>query len=44
MYAFLERRSDNAVIVFRFEENDSAIKVLTSAGVAILDGSTLYNL
>ncbi len=44
MYAFLERRSDNAVIVFRFEENDSAIKVLSSAGVTILDGSTLYSL
>jgi hypothetical protein len=44
MYAFLERRSDNAVIVFRFEENDSAIKVLSSAGVTILDGDTLYNL
>ena len=44
MYAFLARRSDSAVIVFRFEQTDSAIKVLSSAGVTILDGSTLYNL
>jgi hypothetical protein len=44
MYAFLARRSDSAVIVFRFEESDRAIKVLSSAGVTILDGSTLYNL
>jgi hypothetical protein len=44
MYAFLARRSDSAVIVFRFEENDSAIQVLSSAGVTILEGSTIYNL
>ena len=44
MYAFLARRSDSAVIVFRFEENDSAIKVLSVAGVPILDGNTLYSL
>ena len=44
MYAFLARRSDSAVIVFRFEQNDSAIKVLSAAGVPILDGNTLYSL
>lgn len=44
MYAFFERRSDNAVIVFRFDENDSAIKVLSSNKVTILDGSKVYTL
>ena len=44
MYAFVERSSDNAVIVFRFDEMDSAIKVLSLNGIAILDGSTVYSL
>ena len=44
MYAFIERSSDNAVIVFRFDENDSAIKVLTSNGVTILEGVKVYSL
>ena len=44
MYAFLARRSESAVIVFRFEKTDSAVQVLSSAGVTILDGSTIYSL
>jgi len=44
MYAFVERSSDNAVIVFRFDAMDSAIKVLSLNGVVILDGSTVYSL
>ena len=44
MYAFLERRSDHAVIVFRFDENDQAIRALSSSGVTILDGSKVYNM
>lgn len=44
MYAFLQRRSDHAVIVFRFDENDHAIKILSSSGVTILDGSKVYNI
>ena len=44
MYAFIERSSDNAVIIFRFDENDKAIKVLLGAGITILDGSKVYNL
>jgi hypothetical protein len=44
MYAFIERSSDNAVIIFRFDENDKAIKALSGSGIAILDGSKVYNL
>lgn len=44
MYAFVERSSDNALIVFRFDEMDSAIQVLSSNGVTILNGSTVYSL
>jgi hypothetical protein len=44
MYAFIERSSDNAVIIFRFDGNDKAIEVLTAGGIVILDGSKVYNL
>jgi hypothetical protein len=44
LYAFIERSSNNAVIVFRFDDNDSAIKILSSQGIAILDGSKVYSL
>jgi hypothetical protein len=44
MYAFIERSSDNAVIIFRFDGNDRAIKALSDAGITILEGSKVYNL
>ena len=44
MYAFIERSSDNAVIIFRFDENDKAIQVLQSGGITILEGAKVYNL
>ena len=44
MYAFIERSSENAVIIFRFDGNDKAIEVLTTACIVILDGSKVYNL
>lgn len=44
MYAFVERRSDNALIVFRVDESDRAVQTLTAGGISIVDGSTVYNL
>lgn len=44
MYAFIERSSDNAVIIFRFDENDKAVKILSAKGVVILDGKKVYNI
>jgi len=44
MYAFIERSSDNAVIIFRFDENDKAIKILSARGIVILDGKKVYNI
>lgn len=43
MYAFIERSSDSAVIIFRFDEIDKALKVLSANGVIILDGKKVYN-
>ncbi len=36
MYAFVERSGDNAVIIFRFDDIDVAIKALTDNGIKIL--------
>jgi hypothetical protein len=44
MYAFIERSSDNAIIIFRFDGNDRAIKALSDAGITILEGAKVYNL
>ncbi|MBN2105862.1 MAG: ACT domain-containing protein [Deltaproteobacteria bacterium] len=44
MYAFIERSSDNAIIIFRFDGNDRAIKALSEAGITILEGAKVYNL
>jgi hypothetical protein len=44
MYAFVQRSKDNAIVIFRFDELDKAIQVLTGAGVRILRGEELYAL
>lgn len=44
MYAFVERNAGNAVIIFRFDETDSAIEVLQAKGISILSGDKLYSL
>ena len=44
MYAFVERLSENAVIIFRFDETDKAIKALLDAGFNVLEGEKLYSM
>ena len=44
MYAFVERSSDHAVVIFRFDDLDKAIKVLKSKGVNVLEGRKVYSL
>ncbi len=44
MYAFTFRREDKAVLVFRFEDPDAAIKVLQSKGINVLKSVELYDL
>ena len=44
MYAFVERCDGNAVIIFRFDETDRAIRTLLAKGFNILDGSQLYSM
>ena len=43
MYAFTFRRGDKAMLVFRFDDADSAIKQLQAKGVNVVDVVELYN-
>ena len=38
MYAFVERCGENAVIIFRFDNTEEAIKVLLDNGINVLKG------
>ncbi|KIH77443.1 ACT domain protein [Geoalkalibacter ferrihydriticus] len=42
MYAFVERCGENAVIIFRFDDTEGAIQVLTAKGVNVLAGERVY--
>lgn len=44
MYAFVERCGENAVIIFRFDETDMAIRALSDAGFNVLEGERLYQM
>ena len=44
MYAFVERCGENAVIIFRFDDIDQAIKVLNKNDIAILPGEHIYGI
>jgi len=44
MYAFVERCGGNAVIIFRFDETDRAIRSLLTKGFSIQNGEQLYSM
>jgi hypothetical protein len=44
MYAFVERCGENAVIIFRFDETEKAIKALELSNFNMLPGERLYNM
>lgn len=44
MYAFVERCGGNAVIIFRFDNPEEAIKVLTQNNVNVLQGERIYSM
>ncbi len=44
MYAFVQSSGEHAIIIFRFDDIDSAIDALQSAGVRILRGEELYKI
>lgn len=44
LYAFLEKSSSDALVVFRVEQLDEAIELLTKNNVNIIEGSRVYKL
>jgi len=44
MYAFVERSSGNAVLIFKLEDLDKAIDLLSSHGVRVIPGERVYSL
>lgn len=44
MYAFVERCGENAVIIFRFDDPEAAIEVLTQNGFTVLEGERVYSM
>lgn len=43
MYAFAFGRSDRAVLIFRFDEPDEAIRMLQKAGINVIESIEIYN-
>jgi hypothetical protein len=44
MYAFVEKATDKAVVIFRFENLDAALGILTKAHISVLPADTVYAL
>ncbi len=44
MYAFVRQSGNNAVMIFRFDQPEEAIRVLSENNVAIVEGSRLYSM
>jgi len=44
MYAFVHQSGNNAVMIFRFDNIDAAVKILEESGVVVIEGSRLYSL
>lgn len=44
MYAFVQHSGKDAVIIFRFDDIDAAVKLLTENGVKVIQGKTVYTL
>lgn len=44
MYAFVNKHSDDAILIFRFDEVDKAIEALQKDGVTIMTGEQICSL
>lgn len=44
MYAFVQHSGKNAVMIFRFDNIDEAVKVLEENNVKVINGSEVYTL
>lgn len=44
MYAFVQQSGSNAVMIFRFDHTEDALKVMQENGLRVIDGQTLYGM
>jgi hypothetical protein len=44
MYAFVQQSGDRAVIIFRFDNLDEAVRILKENGIAMIEGKRLYTM
>jgi hypothetical protein len=44
MYAFVQHSGANALMIFRFDDIDSAVKLLMDNDIKVLEGNTVYTL
>ncbi|UCD33595.1 MAG: ACT domain-containing protein [Desulfobacterales bacterium] len=44
MYAFVTQSGNNAIMIFRFESIDEAVKLLEANNVKVINGSEVYTL
>ncbi len=44
MYAFVRQSGDNAIMIFRFDQTDEAIRVLSANNISVINGANLYTL
>jgi len=44
MYAFVQHSGANALMIFRFDDIDAAVKLLIDNDIKILEGKTVYTL
>ncbi|MGD8980226.1 MAG: ACT domain-containing protein [Desulfobacterales bacterium] len=44
MYAFVQHSGENAVMIFRIDNTDEAVKVLEEHNVKVINGSEVYTL
>jgi len=44
MYAFVQYSGENALIIFRFDDIDAAVKILLDNNIKVLEGKTVYTL
>ncbi len=44
MYAFVARKTEKAIVIFRFEDADAAIAALRDAAISVLSAETVHQL
>ena len=44
MYAFVQQSGSNAVMIFRFDQTEKAMKVLSENDIKTIDGKILYSM